>query len=331
MLSDQKIRIQVNCEKDIHVEFVCSKNEKIQEKEGISLELTETKIDGCQLGTLKMDTKKTIFDNNINLALENAVRVYLPLKEKPEKITAMYMLNDWWTTPAFIDKCQDIPARTQIAYFKYANKVVCFVPMIGNNFKSILNGGTEKEIGLDMSSFLTGQNRFEEPIYLISEGPTYFEAVHCAFKYLAKMKNILTRQERHYPEMFEYLGWCSWDAMRTDVNEKGIRDKASEFANKKVPVNWILIDDGWFPGQDGMINGFLPDPKKFPNKFKQIIEDIKSNSQVRWFGVWHALPGYWNGVVPESSLAKEESSYLYETKGGYLVPSPTNGSRFYYH
>ena len=29
--------------------------------------------------------------------------------------------------------------------------------------------------------------------------------------------------------------------------------------------------------------------------------------------------------------AQRDASYLYETKGGYMVLSPENGSRFYYH
>lgn len=202
MISGENIRIEVNSENNHKYEFSCSLNGKSQEKEGINLELTETIVDKCQLGRLKLTTKKTIFDNNVSLPTQNAIRVYLPLNEAPEKITAMYMLNDWWTRPAFIEKCKDIPARTQIAYFKYPNKVV---PMIGKDFKSIFNGGTEKEIGLDMSSFVSGQNHFDEPIYLISQGSTYYEAVHCAFEYLAKSKNVFTRNERQYPKMFEYL------------------------------------------------------------------------------------------------------------------------------
>lgn len=62
-----------------------------------------------------------------------------------------------------------------------------------------------------------------------------------------------------------------------------------------------------------------------------MIEDIKKNGRVRWFGVWHALMGYWSGILPGSELAKQEAKYLYKTNKGYLVPSPKNGNKFYFH
>ena len=38
------------------------------------------------------------------------------------------------------------------------------------------------------------------------------------------------------PEIFNYLGWCSWDAFYTDVTEDKIRQKTQELTEKKVPV-----------------------------------------------------------------------------------------------
>ena len=332
MLSKENIKLSIDCEKEKHIEIKCSLNGKPGEQSGLSYEFKETNVDGCQIGSLSLYSKQTIFDDVVNLSLEKPIKIYLPFAQKPEKITALYLFKDWWTRPVFVDKSQDIPARTQIAYFKYPNKVVLFIPMVGNEFKSFLNPGTENELYLEMFSNTSSQGRIDnEPVYLISEAPTYLEAVHRAFDYLAKLKNIFKREQRSYPEMFEYLGWCSWDAMKTDVNEKGIREKADEFKNKKVPVRWMLIDDGWFPAKDAMISGFSPDTKKFPHGFKQMINDIKQSGNVKWFGVWHALMGYWSGILPESELAKQEAKYLYKTAKGYLVPSPKNGNKFYYH
>ena len=46
-------------------------------------------------------------------------------------------------------------------------------------------------------------------------------------------------------------------------------------------------------------------------------------------GVWHALGGFWGGLVPESPLARREAPYLYQTVSGKLVPSPVTGEKFY--
>lgn len=78
--------------------------------------------------------------------------------------------------------------------------------------------------------------RVEEPIYLITEAPGLYEAIHKAFTWLADYKGIRMREERRIPEMFRYLGWCSWDAFYKEVSEAGIRQKADEFAEKKIPM-----------------------------------------------------------------------------------------------
>lgn len=129
--------------------------------------------------------------------------------------------------------------------------------------------------------------------------------------------------------MFRYLGWCSWDAFYTDVTEDKLRQKADEFIEKQVPVKWMLIDDGWFSAQDKMLYDFAPDKVKFPHGFKNMIDDIREKSDIKWFGIWHALGGYWGGISPESDLVSQESSYLYQTTNGSIVPSPKTGSGFY--
>ena len=112
---------------------------------------------------------------------------------------------------------------------------------------------------MEMTAGLGGQNSVEEPLYLITEAPRLYEAVHKAFAWLADYKGIRIREERRIPEMFRYLGWCSWDAFYKEVSEKGIRQKADEIAEKKIPFRWMLIDDGWMTSQDELLAGFVPD------------------------------------------------------------------------
>ena len=56
---------------------------------------------------------------------------------------------------------------------------------------------------------------------------------------------LKTIDEREYPEILEYLGWCSWDAMQIRVSEEGLLSKCEEFAAKGLPVKWMIIDDMW--------------------------------------------------------------------------------------
>ncbi len=58
------------------------------------------------------------------------------------------------------------------------------------------------------------------------------------------------REQRTLPEVFKYLGWCSWDACYLDVNADAVVAKAEEFQSKGVPVKWMLVDDGWSEEKD---------------------------------------------------------------------------------
>ena len=329
MNREKAIRCQVYCQKGKSITAEISGDTGIYEKEGIRIEVREKAVEGCRLGEIRLDMENESCRENDNLRMERPVCVYLPMEERPEKITAMYLYNEWWTRPAFVKGFQEIPDKTQVAFFQYKDRVACLVPMVGREFKSYLTNGTETEICLEMVSGLGGRKSMEEPLYVMAEGLTVEEAVHKVFSWLAEYKGIRMGKDRRVPEMFQYLGWRSWDAFYKEVSQENILKKAEELREKKVPVRWMLIDDGWMTAQGELLADYKPDKEKFPQGFKKMTEEIKAKGDVKWFGVWHALGGYWGGVLPGSDLDKEEHPYLYETVNGKLVPSPFTGERFY--
>ncbi|XCP86830.1 Sip1-related alpha-galactosidase [Roseburia hominis] len=329
MVEGKNLRCQIYCQKGRKIDAEFPVNTGIYEEEGLHLELTEKVVDGCQFGEIRLNIKNEACTENDNLRVEKPIRVYLPIKEQPEKITAMYLYNEWWTRPAFVTKFQDIPEYTQVAFFKYKDRFSCLVPMVGRKFKTYLVNGTETEICLEMTAWLGGLKDVEEPLYIMAEASVLAEAIYKAFSWLAEYKGIRMREGRRIPEMFRYLGWCSWDAFYRDITEDKVRQKANELLEKKVPVKWMLIDDGWLSVQDELLCDFAPDKEKFPAGFKKMIKEIKEKGEIRWFGVWHALGGYWGGVAPGSELEFKENAYLYKTVNGKLIPSPQTGEQFY--
>lgn len=328
MTGTENIRCAIRFQKEKHIYAELPRNTKRFLKDGLQIQVLEEKEGDCRIGRLSLNIKNESCRENANLDMENPITIWLPL-ERPEKITAMYLFNEWWTRPAFAEKFQEIPDRTQVVFFKYENRYACMVTAVGENFKTYLTAGTEDEVCLKTTAGLGGQNSVDEPLYLIAEAPGFYEAVHKAFVWLADYKGIRMREERRLPEMFRYLGWCSWDAFYKEVSESGIRQKADELAEKKIPVRWMLIDDGWMTSEEELLADFVPDKGKFPEGFRKMTEDIKKKTDVRWFGVWHALGGYWGGIVPGSTLDVKESPYLYRTVNGKTLPSPFTGEKFY--
>ena len=296
--------------------------------EQIQIGVAERAEDGCRIGSVRVWLQNNYNTESWNLRLETPVKVWLPFP-RPESMTALYLLNEWWTRPAFVSRFEDIPDRTQVLLMRYPDRCGCFVPMVGRAFKAILGPGTAGALALAMQSGTSGARELDEPLYLYAEGATLAEAVRKAFRWLAGEKNLRLRAERRIPEMLRYLGWCSWDAFYREVSEAGIRQKAEELRDKEVPVRWMMIDDGWFKAEENVLLSMTPDPAKFPQGFGGMVRDLREEYGVRWVGVWHTLAGFWGGLQPGSAPAETEKAYLCRSASGKILPSPVHGAGFY--
>ena len=326
-----RITATIRCQRGRTIEMAVSTNEGWIETDNIRMQVQTEKSEDSLLGTLELSIHTNTLEESCLLEKDRPIRIALPLTERPEKITALYMFNPWWTRPAFPASCAEIPDKTQIALLKFTDRIVCLVPMVGDRMKTMLcPGDDEQSLCMEMTAYVGGISSLREPVFLWSEGETAAEAVHAAFARLSEIKEIPLRENRRIPEMFHYLGWCSWDAFRTDISAEGVRAKAAELAEKQVPVRWMLIDDGWMTSTDKTLAGYVPDPVKFPGGFGPLTKELRNQGMIRWFGVWHALGGYWDGVDPKSCLASKKREALRETSSGRLVPDPDKGASFYH-
>ncbi len=312
------------------VEFELPVNGGVCVSDGIGASVSECADGDVTTARINIDLRAENREWDVRaLAHEHAVKVMLPL-EKPEAMTALYMFGPWWSRPAFVKSFKDIPDLTQVLLLKYKDHAECMVPMVGDKWKTVVNGGTDDEICLEMIANAGGIVSIDEPLFITAKASTSQEAAHKAFEQVAAYKGIRTRDERRLPEQFDYLGWCSWDAFYTDVDEAGLRAKAEEFSEKNVPVKWAIIDDGWMSVEGRLLTDFAPDNTKFPGGLKPIVTEMREKHGIDHVGVWHALGGYWDGVKKGTDLAKDESRYLRETTGGTLVPDHENGAGFYH-
>lgn len=277
--------------------------------------------EGCLVGAVSVSLKNEPFRENDNLALAEPVELAVFWKEKPARMTAMYLHRDWWTRPAFVKAFEELPDRTQCIYMDYADSFGCLLLTAGKRYKTMAKGGAGC-LTLELTAYRAGLAEADETVFVYAEGKTVLEAVHACCRAVASECGILLKEEKEYPAMFDRLGWCSWDAFYTDITEEKVRGKAAELAEKKVPAGWLLLDDGWLSVRENRLYDLYPEKEKFPEGFGRMIREIKENSSVDFVGVWHALGGYWGGVEPGSRAAVSESGHLYETASGKLLPYP---------
>ena len=244
---------------------------------------------------------------------------------KTKKYVDAFMNCTFWQRPFIGKKLKDLKNRTQallvdrgqdklylLATCHKAYKTEMFAH--GKIMSVIAHSNTVLD-EIDECVLLGGIGKDE---YTLPEKVT-------AFGLKAMDKKGRLRKNKKYPEIFEYLGWCSWDAFHMDVTHDDLVKKAQEFKDKEIPVRWAIIDDMW--GDVSCIdrptmhqrelNDWEADPVRFPNGLKGAITDLKEKYGL-WVGMWHPTSGYWSGINPNGALAKKHGELLEYTYGAKM-------------
>ena len=242
--------------------------------------------------------------------------------QNARRMTAIYQHKDWWIRPAFCAGKGDLPERIQLLLIETEDDYIVFLAVCSEQCRTDLSveNGTVKA---KMSSNCRGQSRISGLSTVIVNGDNPYKCCHEAVGYALELlgKASMKRESRKYPEIFEYFGWCSWDAFYHKVNAQGIYEKVQELAEKKIPARWILIDDGWLDAdyENNLLKGFDADRGKFPDGLSGCVQRLKKAFGIDYVGVWHALMGYWNGVQLKSEAAEHLSDCGHVMPDGRII------------
>ena len=217
-----------------------------------------------------------------------------------EGMTALERNSEYWCEPVFTKEFSEIPDETQMLIAKHTNGNFTFIlPVVSDKYKCVLYGD-ENGIHAKLFTWCEGINECNclALTYVQTDNPAK-AAKDCFLGSLNELgRNLLPREERVYPEVFEYLGWCSWNAFEIRVNEDGLLEKCREFKEKNIPVRWAIIDDMWatIPKfntekynsrmdmfklmHSSAIADFEADPKRFPNGLGHTISEMKKQNNV---------------------------------------------------
>ncbi|XP_062013709.1 probable galactinol--sucrose galactosyltransferase 2 [Rosa rugosa] len=271
------------------------------------------------------------------------------------RLLSLFRFKLWWMIPRVGSTGSDIPVETQLLLLEAkeeegkedSTSYILFLPVLDGEFRSSLQGNTSNELEFCVES--------GDPAIVASEslkavfvncGNHPFDLVNESMKTLAKhYGSFALRETKQMPGMLDCFGWCTWDAFYQGVNPKGIRDGLRSLSEGGTPAKFLIIDDGWQDTSNefqkegepfvegtqfgGRLNS-IEENNKFrsttnmvdsdkPSGLKDFVSEIKNSFGLRYVYVWHALLGYWGGLVPNAPGTKK-----YNTKFRHPVQSPGN-------
>lgn len=253
---------------------------------------------------------------------------------------ANYRSCEYWCSPEFGTDLKNVPDETQgFIYEKNDGTFGVILPVVSEKYKCVLGGNKNGKLTAKLFSWYDKLTCCHSLAFLCAEGENPFELMEkCATLGLKLLNNgCRTREERRYPEMFEFLGWCSWDAFQIRVTDNDLVTKCQEFKDKNIPVKWAIIDDMWGEVHDfydasydtrrGMskimhtskLYSFKADPKRFPHGLKSCIDKMKDFG-IR-VGMWHPTTGYWMGIDAEGEIYRDYKDCLIQAKSGHYLHS----------
>ncbi|MFW6438056.1 MAG: Sip1-related alpha-galactosidase, partial [Armatimonadota bacterium] len=137
------------------------------------------------------------------------------------------------------------------------------------------------------------------------------------------------RWEKTYCDPFEYLGWCSWEHYKKEIDAESMAAAVRELTEGDVPVRWVLIDDGHQLEHGLRLRSFDPDPAKFPDGWGPIVS-LRNPRSIRWIGLWHCFQGLWKTLDEENDFGDLNDDLARLPTGGYLPRGDeAAASRFY--
>jgi len=258
------------------------------------------------------------------------------------------MLFPFQTAPVWVNSLGQIPGQTQFALWQEKNgQWGCMIALVGGGLRTYLHGDGKKVVA-------TADSLDPEfapsivPIFAIGWGDDPYQLIDDIYAFGMKVMKDLDpkgvignlRRDKKFPEIWGYLGWCSWNAYYRWVDQKDLYANAESFKKAGVPVRWILIDDCWStvnprqtlsPWSPGKLTGLEADPEKFPGGLKQTVKTLKEDYGFSWVGVWHTFEGYWSGIQIDSEVGKKYGDYLFPISEKVAVPDPSSdkGEKFW--
>ena len=167
------------------------------------------------------------------------------------KDTSEYMAienhSPYWCRPFWGASLSELPQRVQALLIRDGDGYSYYLPVCDSVYKTLIRGNSRGFEFYSYSNSDTVTQCDRQLAFICLSGKEPLSLAKQAAKAVCELlgNGLKLREEKIVPEVFNYLGWCSWDSMQIRVNHEGLLEKAREFKAKGVPVRFAIIDDMW--------------------------------------------------------------------------------------
>lgn len=212
---------------------------------------------------------------------------------------------------------------------------LALLPLVSSNLGNSFSID-KQNVFLTMATYGTATENISAPLLSFARSDNPYEAAREAWKLAMDTEgikgNIDWRENKVYPEAYQYLGWCSWEHYRQNINEEIILNAISEVKSSPIPFRWVLVDDGYLHQKQGQLLSFGVDPKKFPNGWAPITS--LKDEKIKWMGIWRNFNGYMGGVSPEHIMPQLQEYFRHSenyNKQRYMPKITPEAANAFYH
>lgn len=167
------------------------------------------------------------------------------------------------------------------------------------------------ELELVLGNFGNGAESGEIPLLAWAKDENLYRSLNKAWTLaLGELEGRTDwRVNKDYPEAFKYLGWCSWEHFRKNIDSDKLLQAARAIEDSDLPIRWFLVDDGFQTQEGSGLKSFAPDPKKFPQGWEPLLQ-MRKEDKIKWFGLWHSYMGLWGGIHPENEFGDLNEDFI---------------------
>lgn len=223
------------------------------------------------------------------------------------RFLALRMKSIWWMVPAYGETAGEIPTQTQLLLGRLPDRsYLLLLPLVDRDLRATLQGNAQGRTELFFEGTLAENPQKKGTLLAAAVGSDPFELVHRVMMAVSeRFGTFALREEKTMPEFLHYFGWCTWDAFYHTVSEEKVEEGLRSFRDAGFTPGFLILDDGWqvtSKNRETRLVSFDAVAEKFPNGIGGTVKMAKEKYQVRFFGVWHTLAGYWWGIVPSPLL-----------------------------